>query len=199
MRVLHAAVLLGYGPKKPHAVWTRIALTLRHGKSLSRKSLYGVKRWPLDRPALGALGIALAILAHEYSRHAVKILNCTAAAFFAFSLVTTIAVGSTLFKNYNAFLIWSVFAIVTWVTLLLGFPFTIQYAREQAPPEVWDNPLFRRLNMILTVAFGLVFTVNAGLGAIALITGHLLTLRARFGLPRRLKRRDTRITNWVPY
>jgi all-trans-retinol 13,14-reductase len=138
--------------------------------------LYGVKRWPLDRRGARCTRIALAILAHEYSRHAVKILNCTAAAFFAFSLVTTIAVGSTLFKNYNAFLTWSVFAIVTWVTLLLGFPFTIQYAREQAPPEVWDNPLFRRLNMILTVAFGLVFTVNAGLGAIALITGHLLTL-----------------------
>ena len=126
--------------------------------------------------ALGALVVALAILAHEYSCHAVKILNCTAAAFFAFSLVTTIAVGPALFKNYNAFLTWSVFAIVTWVTLLIEFPFTIQYAREQAPREVWDNPLFMRLNVVLTVVFGLMFTVNAGLGVIALITGHLLTL-----------------------
>jgi all-trans-retinol 13,14-reductase len=126
--------------------------------------------------ALGALAVALAILMHEYRCHAVKILNCTAAAFFAFSLMTTIAVGPALFKNYNTFLTWSVFAIMTWVTLLIGFPFTLQYAREQAPREVWDHPLFMHLNIILTVAFGLMFTVNAGFGVIALITGHLLTL-----------------------
>jgi all-trans-retinol 13,14-reductase len=126
--------------------------------------------------ALGALAVALAILAHEYSCDAVKILNCTAAAFFAFSLVITIAVGPALFKNYNIFLTWAIFAVVTWVTLLIGFPFTIQYAREQAPREVWDHPLFLRLNVILTVVFGVMFTVNAGLGVLALMTGHLLSL-----------------------
>jgi hypothetical protein len=55
---------------------------------------------------LGALVVALAILAHEYRCHAVKILNCTAAAFFAFSLMTTIAVRPALFKNYTTFLTW---------------------------------------------------------------------------------------------
>jgi hypothetical protein len=90
--------------------------------------------------------------------------------------MTTIAVGPALFKNYNTFLTWSVFAIVTWVTLLIGFPFTVQYAREQAPREVWDHRLFMHLNVILTVVFGLMFTVNAGFGVIALMTGHLLTL-----------------------
>jgi len=32
------------------------------------------------------------------------------------------------------------------------------------------------LNVVLTVSFGLMFTVNAGFGVIASITGHLLTL-----------------------
>jgi all-trans-retinol 13,14-reductase len=126
--------------------------------------------------SLGALVVAIAILAHEYSCHAVKIMNCTAAAFFAFSLVATIAMGPALFKNYNPLLTWSVFAIVTWVTLLIGFPFTLQYAREQAPREIWDHPLFVRLNVILTVAFGLMFTVNAGLGLVGVGTGHVLTI-----------------------
>ncbi len=88
--------------------------------------------------ALGAVVVALAILVNEYRCHAVKILNCTAAAFFAFSLMTTIAVGPALFKHYNTFLTWSVFAIVTWVTFLIGFPFTLQYAREQA---VWTGDI----------------------------------------------------------
>jgi hypothetical protein len=136
--------------------------------------LSGSGHWVLA--ALGALAVALAIVAHEYSRNAVKIMNCTTVAFFAFALVTTIAVGPWLFKHYNVFLTWSIFAAVTWVTLLIGFPFTIQYARERAPREVWDHPLFMRLNIILTVVFGLIFTVNAGLGVIALMTGHLLTI-----------------------
>jgi all-trans-retinol 13,14-reductase len=60
--------------------------------------------------------------------------------------------------------------------LLVGFPFTIQYAREQTPREVWDDPRFMRINIILTVVFGVMFTINAGLGVTALMTGHLRTL-----------------------
>ncbi len=81
------------------------------------------------------------------------------------------------------------------------------------------------LNVILTVAFGLMFTVNAGFGVIALITGHLLTLglllpislliacivfstqypqrySQRFApdwSPRRLQRRGVPMTNRIPY
>jgi all-trans-retinol 13,14-reductase len=126
--------------------------------------------------AFGGLAVAVAIVAHEFKSHATKIMSCTTAAFFAFALATTIAVGPMLFKNNNVFLTWTTFAIVTWTTLLIGFPFTIQYTREQTPREVWDHPLFMRLNVILTVVFGLMFTVNAGLGTLALMTGHLLTL-----------------------
>lgn len=126
--------------------------------------------------ALAALVIAAAIVAHEYSRNAIKIMDLTTVAYFAVTLVTTVASGPWLFKNYNVFLTWSVFALVTWATLLIGFPFTIQYAREQAPVEVWDHPLFMRLNVILTVIFGLIFTVNTGLGVLALTTDHLLWL-----------------------
>lgn len=126
--------------------------------------------------ALGALAIAAAIVAHEHSRSAIKIMDCTTVAYFVFTLITTIAIGPWLFKNYNVFLTWTVFGVVTWTTLLIGFPFTMQYAREQAPVEVWDHPLFMRLNVILTVIFGSMFTVNAGLGVLALMTGHVIVL-----------------------
>jgi hypothetical protein len=126
--------------------------------------------------ALAALGIAVAIVTHEYSRDAIKILDCVTAAYFGFVLVTTIASGPWLFRNYSIFLSWGVFALVTWATLLVGFPFTLQYAREKAPPEIWGDPLFMRLNLILTAVFGLMFSVNTMLGAIAVMTGHLLLL-----------------------
>lgn len=140
--------------------------------------LYGVVsgggHWTVA--AIGALAVALAIVGHEYKCHAVKLMSCTTAAFFVFALVTTLAAGPMLLKNYNVILTWAAFAIVTWVTLLIGFPFTIQYAREQTPPEIWDDPLFMQLNVILTIVFGAMFTVNAGLGAIAFMTGDILTL-----------------------
>jgi all-trans-retinol 13,14-reductase len=126
--------------------------------------------------AIGGLAIALAIVGHEYSRNAVKIMDCTTAAYFAFALIVTIAAGPWLFKSYNLILTWAIFAAVTWVTMLIGFPFTTEYAREQAPPEVWEHPVFLRLNVILTVIFGVMFTVNAILGLLALMTGHLVML-----------------------
>lgn len=126
--------------------------------------------------ALGALAVAIAIVAHEYSRHAVKIMDCTTVGFFVFALAMTIVTGPWLFRNYNIFIPWTVFAVVAWTTLLIGFPFTIQYAREQAPREAWDHPQFMRLNVILTVVWGAILSMNALLGVIALITGHLLLL-----------------------
>ncbi len=126
--------------------------------------------------ALLALIIAVAIVALEKRRDAVKIMSLTTVGYFAFALVITIAFGPWLFKSYNIALAWGVFAVVAWITLIAGFPFTIQYAREKAPPEIWNHLLFVRLNVILTWIFAVVFSVNTGLGLLALMTDRLLTL-----------------------
>src|ERR1700722_3865835 len=137
-------------------------------------TLGGAGHWTWG--ALGALVIALAIVAHEYSRGAVKLLDCVTAGYFAIVLVTTIAFGPWLFKTCNIFLSWGALALVTWAALYRGFPFTIHCAREKPPPEIWDHPIFLRLNVILTVVFGAMFSINTVLGATALMTGHLLLL-----------------------
>jgi MFS family permease len=46
-------------------------------------------------------------------------------------------------------------------------PFTEQYARESTPPELWDQPAFKRTNRILSLAWGLVFAALAVCGLIA--------------------------------
>ncbi len=46
-------------------------------------------------------------------------------------------------------------------------PFTEQYAPEQAPREVWDKPLFKQVNRVLTLVWGAVFALAAILGVIA--------------------------------
>ena len=56
-------------------------------------------------------------------------------------------------------------------------PFTLQYAREQIAPELWDNPKFIRTNYIITGVWALAFVV--------MVVAELALLYVP-GLPRRV-------------
>lgn len=50
----------------------------------------------------------------------------------------------------------------------IGFPFTLRYARETTPREVWSEPLFHRVHLRLTTVRGVIFTLDAALAMVAL-------------------------------
>ncbi|ANZ17408.1 hypothetical protein O1L44_14985 [Streptomyces noursei] len=52
-------------------------------------------------------------------------------------------------------------ALISWVSIAVRRPFTLAIARRMAPPEVWDTPLFRRINVVITAAWALSFTLSA--------------------------------------
>jgi hypothetical protein len=52
-------------------------------------------------------------------------------------------------------------------SIVFRHPFTVDYAREQAPPSAWHTPLFQRINLVLTATWSAVFLVCAGLGLLA--------------------------------
>lgn len=52
-------------------------------------------------------------------------------------------------------------------SILIRNPFTMQYAREQAPEELWDTPIFYRVNRNITLVWGAAFAVNALVGLFA--------------------------------
>jgi hypothetical protein len=54
-----------------------------------------------------------------------------------------------------------VLAISTWLTIIFGKPFTMDYAKEHVDPSLWKNPIFIKTNMILASAWSLTFTINA--------------------------------------
>ncbi|KTC87816.1 carotenoid oxygenase family protein [Legionella drozanskii] len=56
----------------------------------------------------------------------------------------------------NAFL-----ALIVWFSLFVGKPFTIQYAYEQTPKQIWNTPGFWHVNKRLTVMWGLILTFSA--------------------------------------
>ncbi|HPZ94394.1 MAG: hypothetical protein E6Q56_01375 [Mycobacterium sp.] len=52
-------------------------------------------------------------------------------------------------------------AVASWGSLLLGRPFTLDVARQSVDPELWNHPIFLRVNRQITAVWAAAFTVNA--------------------------------------
>jgi predicted membrane-bound dolichyl-phosphate-mannose-protein mannosyltransferase len=82
---------------------------------------------------------------------------------------------------------WSVIAVrlcvdtglllIVLVSMAVGRPFTVQYAREQVKPEFWNSSEFRRTNYLITGVWALAFAV--------MVATELILLYAP-GLPPRI-------------
>lgn len=55
--------------------------------------------------------------------------------------------------------------LIAFGSILFRVPFTLQYAREEAPRELWDNPAFIRTNYAISAFWGGAFLVAALAGA----------------------------------
>ncbi len=85
--------------------------------------------------------------------------------------------GSTLFfvllASNNAFSFWpwarthafqivnSSLAAIVLISLAIGRPFTMQYAREETTAEKWTHPLFVKINWILTSIWAVLMIIMA--------------------------------------
>jgi hypothetical protein len=49
--------------------------------------------------------------------------------------------------------------LIVLVSMAIGRPFTLQYAREQVAPEFWNSPEFVRTNYVITAIWALAFLV----------------------------------------
>ncbi|WP_319455771.1 MULTISPECIES: hypothetical protein [unclassified Mycobacterium] len=57
-------------------------------------------------------------------------------------------------------------ALFAVVTLVIGKPFTIPYAKDTTPEEYWDTPLFKRVNYAISGVWAASFTCSAIVGAL---------------------------------
>lgn len=57
-------------------------------------------------------------------------------------------------------------AVVAWVSIAIGAPFTLGIAKREAPEEIWDLPVFRTLNVVITSVWAGAFTVSAAASAL---------------------------------
>jgi pimeloyl-ACP methyl ester carboxylesterase len=63
--------------------------------------------------------------------------------------------------RYNLFAATLVLAVFSFVSLMLHRPFTLSYAKIQAPKVFWNHPVFMHVNYWLTAVWGLVFLFYA--------------------------------------
>jgi intracellular septation protein A len=129
--------------------------------------LAGMGHWPAGI-AFGLVA-SVCVLALEASRRIkVKLLDWVLLTYFVIATIATFLVRSTAFPVYSSVVVWTLYAGVTWVSILVGTPFTLQYARESAPPEHWQSPGFLRANLVISVFWGAAFLANLVLVTIAL-------------------------------
>jgi hypothetical protein len=117
----------------------------------------------LVSPVAGLAGAlttsALLCLRMRLRRESVKILEVGTFVLFAALIVYTLVAAprwtvATVRLAVDA----GLFAIVA-VSLAIGRPFTLQYARERVPEQFWDSPIFMAVNRAISSAWGGAFAI----------------------------------------
>ncbi len=81
--------------------------------------------------------------------------------FFSAAVLLVVGLNTLWTVRYMGLLATGVLAISSWTTLLIGRPFTLDYARQHVDPALWNDPRFLSINRRLTAAWGVAFTINA--------------------------------------
>lgn len=89
------------------------------------------------------------------------IFNWATLLFFLFMLVNVIWLNNNWISEHTFFISNAMLAVITWGSIIVGVPFTIQYAKQQVSPAKWKNPVFIYINQVITIAWGITFTLSA--------------------------------------
>jgi hypothetical protein len=128
--------------------------------------LQGIGHWPMA-VAFGLLGI-IGLLGLEFARHLkIKLLDWVMLAYFVIAAAATFLLHSAAFPAYSSVVVWMLYAAVTWVSILMDSPFSLQYARESSPPEKWGSPVFLQINRVISTVWGIAFSANLVMVAVA--------------------------------
>jgi hypothetical protein len=117
---------------------------------------------------VGAFTVALLLGFVQWRRgESVKVLEIGSLALFgALVLYTLVARPEWTVATVRLAVDGGLFAIA-FVSLLIGQPFTLQYARESVPREFWTLPVFFTTNQRITAVWTAAFAIMAGADALA--------------------------------
>jgi hypothetical protein len=81
-------------------------------------------------------------------------------AFFGYATLAVVVFGDMWATQHMGVLANGVLAAGAWVTVAVGKPFTLDYAREHTDPALWHHPSFIRNNVLVTSVWATAFTAN---------------------------------------
>ncbi|WP_455355520.1 hypothetical protein [Streptomyces sp. SYSU K217416] len=149
--------------------------------------------------AFGALVASVVLCLPDLRRGAPKALNLVGLVLFAVLSVLALILDRgdlRALEDYSQVIATGVIAVVALGSLAF-VPFTEQYARESTPPQVWDSPVFKRVNRDLTLLWGVVFALSA--------VSYLIGMRVSAGrdwfdwiIPIALLVIAVKVTAWYP-
>jgi hypothetical protein len=119
-----------------------------------------------------ALAVAAVTTFRQFMGGRLKILDSVTFAFFAFMALVIVGFHWMAIVSYLSLLVNVTLMAIAWGSLLVGTPFTIQYAREQVAPERWHSPAFVRVNQYITAVWGLYFSLCALIALYRLLSGN---------------------------
>jgi putative sterol carrier protein len=117
---------------------------------------------------LSGLGVSLAINGYRFAARKIKILDTVSLVVLAAFAFVTLVLRSDVLVFYGGIVSDAALALMAWGSLLVGNPFTYDYAKEDWDEAFWDNPIFIRTNQIITAVWGFIFTVQVLIGGVAL-------------------------------
>lgn len=125
-----------------------------------------------------ALALAVAIVIIGRIRHpgsSFKILEVADVVFFAVMAVIGLFASAGTHRwleNYSGEISNIALLVIALGSMAVRVPFTLQYAREQVPRELWHEPAFLRTNYYITGAWGAAFGIAAVSGAFGDLVLH---------------------------
>ena len=154
MIMIDPSVLIGFMP------WIVFAIA---------SSLFGLKIGVLI-----GLALQIAIFIPAYKRRNYTILEAKSLIFFAILAIAILCLDQQSIDNltrWSASLSYGGLAIITWATIAIGNPFTMQYAKRITPEAYWNSELFLSSNRSIAVGWATAFLGAAVISVIGALWG----------------------------
>ena len=124
--------------------------------------------WPASAAA-GALA-SIAIVRRERRADAAwedLIFQVGSLLFFVVVLALALAAPHSFLQPYSGAGSQAWLGLTAWFSLAIGKPFTSGFAKQGVPPEIWNEPRFKKVNTTITTFWAVSFTVFSVLIALA--------------------------------
>ncbi|MBN2255579.1 MAG: hypothetical protein JW736_07720 [Deltaproteobacteria bacterium] len=110
--------------------------------------------------AVAATVIVIFLNVRDIKRRSIKILDLGTLIFFILLTAISFSSEAEWVDHYSACLSDGAMFLISLISLVIGKPFTIQYAREQVDPKFWDTPGFYATNRTISMVWCVSFALN---------------------------------------